>query len=93
MEIQYIIFIDEQEAIDLINQINTCKGWPSDGTDTWMTRPDQMCEFNLETGDKISIGSGVIIQDRILDCLTEEQKSEVFVIPSNINTCSWNPIN
>lgn len=91
---EYIIFINEQEAIDLINQINTCMGWPDgNGTITWQVLPDNMCEFDLTTGDKLPIGYGVIIQDRIIDCLTEEQKGEVFVLPSNINTCVWNPTN
>ena len=88
---KYIIFIDEQEATDLITQINTCMGWPSDGTITWQETPDAMCEFNLSTGEKLPIGYGVIIKDRIFDCLTEEQKTEVFELPSNINTCLWNP--
>ncbi len=89
--VEYIIFIDEQEAINLINKINTCMGWPSDGTDTWMLSPDLMCEFDLQTGDKINIGYGVIITERIIDCLSEEELSEVFTIPSNINTCAWVP--
>lgn len=88
---EYIIFLQEQEAIDLINQINTCMGWPNDGTNTWMVTPDSMCEFDLQTGDKLSIGYGIIIKDRIYNCLTEEQKLEVFVLPLNINTCVWNP--
>ena len=88
---KYIIFIDEQEATDLITQINTCMAWPSDGTITWQETPDAMCEFNLSTGEKLPIGYGVIIKDRIFDCLTEEQKTEVFELPSNINTCLWNP--
>lgn len=90
---EYIIFINEQEAIDLINQINICMGWPGDGTITWQDTPDLMCEFDLATGDKIQIGYGVIIKDRIIDCLTEEQLTEVFTIPSNINTCMYNPLN
>jgi hypothetical protein len=88
---EYIILVNEQEANDLINQINTCMGWPSDGTNTWMVSPDSMCEFNLQTGNKLPIGYGIIIKDRIVGCLTEEQKGEVFVIPSNINTCAWSP--
>lgn len=88
---EYIIFINEQEAIDLINQINTCMGWPSDGTITWQDTPDLMCEFDLTTGDKLEIGYGVIIKDRIIGCLTEEQLTEVFTLPSNINTCVYNP--
>ena len=90
---QYIIFINEQEAIDLINQINICMGWPSDGTITWQEIPDFMCEFDLITGEKIEIGYGVIIEDRIIGCLTEEQLTEVFTLPSNINTCVYNPLN
>lgn len=89
---QYIIFINEQEAIDLINQINTCMGYPSDGTITWQVSPDDMCEFDLATGEKLPIGYGVIIKDRIIDCLTEEQLTEVFTLPSNINTCVYNPL-
>ena len=88
---QYIIFINELEAIDLINQINTCMGWPNDGTITWQVSPDNMCEFDLTTGDKLPIGYGVIIKDRIIDCLTEEQLTEVFTLPSNINTCIFTP--
>ena len=90
---QYIIFINEQEAIDLINQINICMGWPGDGTITWQVSPDNMCEFDLITGEKIDIGYGVIIEDRIIDCLTELQKSEILILPSNINTCAYNPLN
>ena len=90
---KYIILINEQDAIDLIQQINICMGWPSDGTITWQDGPDVMCEFDLSTGEKILIGYGIEIQDRILHCLTEEQLSEVFILPSNINTCVYNPLN
>ena len=89
---EYIIYPDMVSATNLITQINNCMGWPDDGTDTWMIEPDWMCEFNLETGDKTSIGYGVEIQDRIKGCLTPQQLGEVFTIPSNINTCSWNPL-
>lgn len=89
---KYIIFLNQQEATNLIAQINTCKGFPSGGTITWQDSPDFMCEFDLTTGDKTSIGYGVIIKDDIMDCLTEQQKSEVLVLPSNINTCAYNPI-
>jgi hypothetical protein len=67
-------------------------GWPDgQGTDTWLIAPDAMCEFDLTTGDKIPIGYGVEIQDRIINCLTPTQRSEVVIIPSNINTCLWKP--
>jgi hypothetical protein len=90
---EYIIFIQEQDAIDLIEQINVCMGWPSDGTITWQDGPDIMCEFDLNTGDKIQIGYGIEIQDRIKNCLNTQQISEVFILPSNINTCVYNPLN
>ncbi len=90
--VKYIIYPDVTSATDLINQINTCMGWPSDGTNTWMIEPDWMCDFDLQTGDKTSIGYGVGIKDRIIECLTPEQLSEVFELPSNINTCAWTPI-
>jgi hypothetical protein len=92
MAVSYIIFLEEQEAIDLIDQINLCKGWPSEGTNTWMVEPDIMCEFDLQTGDKINIGYGIFINGRVYDCLNSEQKTEVFDLPSNINTCEWEPI-
>jgi hypothetical protein len=92
MEIQYLIFINDYEAVDLINQINTCMSWPDDqGTITWMINPDAMCEFDLQTGQKLPIGYGVEITDRIIDCLTPAQKKEILILPSNINTCVWQP--
>jgi hypothetical protein len=86
---QYIIFNIQQEAIDLINQINTCMGWPNSQTETWMIQPDVICSFDFQTGDKVQIGYGIIINDTIYNCLTEIQKTEVFVLPSNYNVCSW----
>jgi hypothetical protein len=92
MEIQYLIFINEYEAVDMINQINTCMGWPDgEGTITWMIDPDYMCEFDLTTGQKLPIGYGIEITDRIIDCLTPTQKREILILPSNINTCIWQP--
>ena len=92
MDIQYIIYINEQDAIDLINQINTCMGWPDDkGNITWEETPDDMCEFDLTTGQKINIGYGVMITNQIINCLTPIQQSEILTLPSNINTCSWQP--
>lgn len=87
--VKYIILLEEQEAKDLITRINTCMGYPNEEAQTWMISPDSMCEFDLETGDKLPIGYGVIIKDRIYDCLSADEKSEVFELPSNINTCAW----
>jgi hypothetical protein len=89
---KYIIFPSIEEGNNLINQINTCMGWPDNTTSTWMEQPDWMCEFDLNNGEKTSIGYGVIIKDQIMNCLTPQQQTEVFDIPSNINTCAWEPI-
>ena len=90
--VNYIIYPDMASATDLLNQINTCMGYPTDGTDCWMTEPDWMCEFNLTTGDKTSIGYGILIKEQIKDCLTAQQITEIFELPSNINVCSWSPV-
>jgi hypothetical protein len=87
--VKYIILLEQQEAIDLISRIDTCMGFPSDGTTTWQLYPDEMCEFDLETGQKQFMGYGVMIKDRIMDCLSEVEKTEILILPSNINTCQW----
>lgn len=93
MEKLYILFTTSEEAMTFNQQINDCMGWPDgQGTNTWVEIPDDMCEFDLTTGDKISIGYGIVIKDRIIDCLTEAQKREILILPSNINTCVWNPL-
>jgi hypothetical protein len=87
--VEYIIFLIEEEALDLISRINTCMGYPSDGTITWQDGADLICEFDLETGEKQFMGYGVMIKDKIKQCLTEVELSEILVLPSNINTCEW----
>lgn len=87
--VKYIIFLEENEAYDLIDKINICKGWPSNGTITYLNAPDFMCEFDLSNGNKIEIGYGIEIKDFVMDCLNEEEISEIMILPSNINTCSW----
>lgn len=87
----FIIFPDLSSAQNLNIQINSCMGYPNANTQTWMPEPYLMCEYNLETYEKISIGYGIIIKDEILNCLTPQQLQEVFVLPANINTCSQEP--
>lgn len=86
---KFIIFLTYNEGVQFIEQINSCMGYPSDGTITYYTQPVEMCEFDLITGNKILIGFGVPIKDFILDCMSEEQISEILILPSNINTCSF----
>lgn len=93
VNMEYIVYVDSQNAENLISQINQCKGFPtSDGlTTTWMSSPNTICEFNLETGEKSQIGYGVVIKDEILSCLNETQKQEIITLQGNINLCSWVP--
>ncbi len=90
---EYIVYASSNSAEQLINEINQCKGWPSeDGfTLTWMANPNTICEFNLETGEQTQIGYGVVIKDEIIECLTEAQKLEIITLEGNINLCSWIP--
>lgn len=90
---QYIININYFDARNLITEINTCKGFPtSDGlTQTWMIEPQNICEFNFENNTKQQIGYGVIVKDEILNCLTQEQKNEIFTLSGNIQLCSYIP--
>lgn len=90
----YILYANQSDAELLISQINSCKGFPTeDGlTLTWMTSSREICEFNYETGSKISIGYGVIIEDEILDCLSQIQKDEIITLSGNIQLCSYVPI-
>lgn len=85
--VNYLIFLYEQEAIDFITQINNCMGYPKDGTLTYYGLPDVMCEYDSITGDSLQIGYGIQIKDFIFDCLTTEQKSNIMILPDNINTC------
>ena len=89
----YIVYANEIDGLNLISQINTCKGFPTqDGlTITWQNGTNPICEFNLETGTKTPIGFGVIINNDIFDCLSENQKQEIITLQGNINLCSWVP--
>jgi hypothetical protein len=88
----YIVYANEIDGINLISQINTCKGFPTqDGlTITWQNGTNPVCEFNLDNGSKTQIGYGVIIGDEVYDCLTENQKQSIITFQGNINLCSWN---
>lgn len=90
----YILYAEQNDAESLINQINSCKGFPTeDGlTITWMTTPKEICEFNFETGSKISIGYGVIIDNEVYGCLTQTQKDEIISLSGNIQLCSYIPV-
>lgn len=84
--VKYIIFLQKPEAEQFIQQINTCMGYPSDGTTTY-AYPDLMCEYDEATGQSWQLGWGVEILDFIIPCMTEQQIADTFVLPANMNTC------
>lgn len=85
--VKYLIFLQEQEAIDFVDQVNTCMGYPSTGTTTYYGSPDLMCEYDELTNQKQEIGYGIMIKDFILDCLTQQQLDDILILPANINCC------
>lgn len=85
--VKFLIFLYQSEALDFISQINSCLGLPSGGTTTYWGEPVLMCEYDEQTGDKLEIGYGIPIEDLILDCMTEEQISDIIILPNNINAC------
>lgn len=85
--VNYLIFLYEYEAVNLIQQIDSCMGYPQTGTTTYYGQPDLMCEYDSETNTKQEIGFGIQIKDFVYNCLTEEQKSNIIILPNNINTC------
>lgn len=87
--VKYIIFLQKPEAESFIAQINQCMGYPNQsGTDTYSI-PDLMCEYDEATGQSWQIGWGVEILDSILDCMTEQQKADILILPANINLCGF----
>ena len=85
--VKYIIFLQKPEAEAFIQQINTCMGYPSSGTTTY-AYPDLMCEYDEQTGQSWQMGWGVEILDFIMSCLTEQQISDILILPANINNCA-----
>jgi hypothetical protein len=87
-----ILFNTETEAMSFVNQINTCKGFPTQngGTLTWQETPYEICRFDV-SGSSLFIGYGIIVNDEIIDCMTAEQQGEILYPEANIQSCSWIP--
>ena len=87
-----IVFNTTTESNDFVNQINICKGFPTeDGkTLTWQETPYELCRFGQD-GSSLFLGYAIIVHDEILSCMTEEQISEILPPESNVNLCSYVP--
>jgi len=81
LQLGYLDFSTENEALVFNQQIDTCMGFPTpDGrTLTWA---DIKC---MEDG--ISTHYLIIITDEIIDCLTEEQKNNIIQIQDSWFNC------
>lgn len=84
--VKYIIFLQKSEAEAFIQQINSCLGYPSDGTTTYAF-PELICEYDEQTGQSWEMGWGVEILDEIISCMTEQQQADILILPANINIC------
>ncbi len=85
--VKYIIFLQKPEAEQFIQQINSCMGYPNDSGTITYANPDLMCEYDEQTGETWEMGWGVEILDDIIPCMTEQQQSDILILPANINSC------
>lgn len=76
---KWIIYNTEQEAIDLISQINICEGFPTQNTLTYVEKPQVF--YTKDTMELV--GYGVPVFNWIMRCLTQEQIDSIQDI--NIN--------
>jgi hypothetical protein len=87
-----ILFNTDTEAMGFVSQINTCKGFPTaDGaTETWQQSSYELCRFDV-SGNSLFLGYAIIVDDEIIDCMTQSQQTEILYPEDNINFCSWIP--
>jgi len=87
-----ILFNTQAEAMTFVSQINTCKGFPTqDGeTLTWQEVPYELCRFGNDSSS-LFLGYAITVKDEIIDCMTQEQISEILTPESNVDLCSYVP--
>lgn len=75
---QYIIYGKYSDGVDLINQINECKGFGSSNstTSTYTENPEEIIDKNTDN----LVGYGVPIFNWIKDCLTEDQINQITLL-------------
>lgn len=91
--VKYIIFLQQLEAEQFIQQINICMGYPnSTGTERYAI-VDVICTQDEITKEWVESGFGVEIKDYILDCLDETQKENIIILDDTIVFCDSLPSN
>jgi hypothetical protein len=83
---------EAQQALDLINQINDCLGFPEPGTTTWDTTT-AICSLDGSSAYTEFWGYVVKIDtDQLADCLTPQQVENIIQLPEELGVCGSNQI-
>jgi hypothetical protein len=84
----YLLFQDFQESENLINEINSCMGFPNGETTTWMNAPYSFCSVG-STSAYTQFESYAVVADteQISQCLTQEQINNIIQKPANWSLC------
>lgn len=84
----FLIFPNEQDAIDLIQTIDNCLGLPNGGTLTWQNGPLSYCSVGQTSGFTEFQGYVVkIVTERCGQCLTQQQIDDITQIPDDWGLC------
>jgi hypothetical protein len=79
-----------QQALDLVNQINDCLGFPEGETTTW-DNPTALCSLDALSAYTEFWGYVVKIDtEQLRDCLTPQQVESVIQLPEGLAICGSN---
>jgi len=84
MSLKYIQHATEQDAQDLIDTIDVCKGWPSGGTETWAF---PLCFQDGYSPTATTESYFVIVNSEVQDCLTQDQWDSRVSLPDGWVKC------
>jgi hypothetical protein len=81
-----------QQALDLVNQINDCLGFPEGETTTWDI-PTALCYLGASSAYTEFWGYVVKIDtEQLTDCLTPQQMENIIQLPEGLGICGSNQI-
>jgi hypothetical protein len=84
----YLLFQEFQPAEDLINEINTCMGFPNGQTLTWMNGPYSFCSVGPTSAyTQFEAYAVVVDTEQISQCLTQEQIDNIIQKPVDWSFC------
>jgi hypothetical protein len=82
-----------QQALDLINQIDDCLGFPAGETTTWQDGAIALCSLDGSSAYTEFWGYVVKVDtDQLTDCLTPQQVENIIQLPTGISVCGTNQI-